>query len=82
MGDNRYNSRDSRYNQDQPTKGFVPISNVVGRALLVSWPIDHWAWLDNDPSVFRDAGDQDDALSRPAEQVTAGVARDLRESAQ
>ncbi|WP_233255533.1 signal peptidase I [Naasia lichenicola] len=82
MGDNRYNSRDSRYNQDQPTKGFVPISNVVGRALLISWPIDRWTWLDNYPSVFRDAGQQDDALAREPETVAAGVARDLKESAQ
>jgi signal peptidase I len=80
MGDNRYNSRDSRYNQDQPTKGFVPLSNVVGRALLISWPIDHWTWLDNYPSVFRDAGDQDDAVSRPTEPLAAGVPRDLKVS--
>ena len=33
-------------------KGFVPIDNVVGRAFVVSWPIDHWAWLDNYPEVF------------------------------
>ncbi|MFB2554997.1 signal peptidase I [Herbiconiux liangxiaofengii] len=52
MGDNRYNSADSRFNQDKPGKGFVPESNVVGRAVLVTWPIDHWAWLDNYGSVF------------------------------
>lgn len=32
MGDNRDHSRDSRYNMDQPNKGFVPLGNVVGRA--------------------------------------------------
>lgn len=52
MGDNRYNSKDSRYNQDGPTKGFVPFDHVVGRAILVSWPIDRWTWLDNYPIVF------------------------------
>jgi signal peptidase I len=52
MGDNRYNSRDSRYNQDGPTKGFVPFDHVVGRAILISWPIDRWTWLDNYPIVF------------------------------
>jgi signal peptidase I len=52
MGDNRYNSADSRYNRDKPGEGFVPFDNVVGRAILVSWPIDRWAWLDNHPSVF------------------------------
>ena len=52
MGDNRYDSADSRYNTTKPGKGFVPIENVVGRAFLVSWPIDHWTWLDNYPTVF------------------------------
>ena len=59
MGDNRYDSRDSRYNMSQPGKGFVPIENVVGRAFIVSWPIDHWTWLDNYPTVF--AGVEDKA---------------------
>lgn len=53
MGDNRYNSADSRYNTDKPGGGFVPISNVVGRAVLVTWPVQQWAWLDDYPSVFR-----------------------------
>jgi len=54
MGDNRYNSKDSRYNGDTAGKGYVPIENVVGRALVVSWPLAHWAWLDDYPDVFRD----------------------------
>ena len=53
MGDNRYNSKDSRYNGDTPGKGFVPVDNVVGRAILVSWPVSRWTWLDNYPDVFR-----------------------------
>jgi signal peptidase I len=59
MGDNRYNSQDSRYNTQGPTKGFVPFENVVGRAILISWPIDRWTWLDNYEFVFTgvDAGD-------------------------
>lgn len=52
MGDNRYNSADSRYNRDKPGNGFVPISDVVGRALVISWPVSHWTWLDNYPTVF------------------------------
>ncbi len=31
MGDNRYNSTDSRYHMDDPGKGSVPVDNVVGR---------------------------------------------------
>lgn len=52
MGDNRYNSQDSRYQQDKPGEGFVPFDHVVGRAILISWPIDRWTWLDNYPIVF------------------------------
>jgi signal peptidase I len=64
MGDNRYNSRDSRYNQDGPTNGFVPYDHVVGRAILISWPIDRWTWLDNYPIVF--SGVDEGAGEEPA----------------
>lgn len=53
MGDNRYNSKDSRYNGSTPGKGFVPIDNVVGRAVVISWPLNRWTWLDDYPEVFR-----------------------------
>jgi len=56
MGDNRYNSADSRYNRDKPHGGFVPISDVVGRAVVVSWPTNHWNWLGNYPDVFAGTG--------------------------
>ena len=55
MGDNRYNSKDSRYNRETPSNGFVPFDNVVGRAILISWPIDRWTWLDNYEFVFTGA---------------------------
>ncbi|MBP1324905.1 signal peptidase I [Leucobacter exalbidus] len=45
MGDNRYQSKDSRYNQDQPGKGFVPLDEVVGRAFVINWPLNHFTWL-------------------------------------
>ncbi|ROS61930.1 signal peptidase I [Frigoribacterium sp. PhB160] len=53
MGDNRYNSKDSRYNGDTPSKGFVPTDDVVGRAFVISWPVSRWTWLDDWPDVFR-----------------------------
>jgi signal peptidase I len=52
MGDNRYNSSDSRYHQDSASKGFVPISDVTGRAFVISWPISRWSWLSNYPDTF------------------------------
>lgn len=60
MGDNRYDSLDSRYNTNKPGKGYVPVENVVGRAFLVSWPADRWSWLDNYPIVFSGVADKGD----------------------
>jgi signal peptidase I len=56
MGDNRYDSADSRYNRDKPGKGFVPMDDVVGRAILITWPVDRWTWLDDYPLTFADVG--------------------------
>jgi signal peptidase I len=53
MGDNRYNSADSRYHMSDPGNGFVPLGDVVGRAFVVSWPLNHWSWLNDYPEVFR-----------------------------
>ena len=52
MGDNRYASKDSRYNQDQPGKGFVLTEEIVGRAFLVNWPLSRFGWLGNYPDTF------------------------------
>ncbi|WP_291052204.1 signal peptidase I [Herbiconiux sp.] len=77
MGDNRYNSADSRFNQEKPGKGFVPVGNVVGRAILVTWPIDHWAWLDNYGSVFSGIPDAPaPAASAPSGEADTGSGTD------
>ncbi|PZE73719.1 signal peptidase I [Curtobacterium sp. MCBD17_019] len=52
MGDNRYDSKDSRYNRQTPSHGFVPESDVVGRAFVISWPTSRWSWLGDYPDVF------------------------------
>lgn len=52
MGDNRQNSTDSRYHQDLPSGGFVNREFVVGRAVVISWPFEHWILLDNYPDTF------------------------------
>jgi signal peptidase I len=52
LGDNRYSSKDSRYNQEQPGEGFVPVDNVVGRAFLITWPFDRFGMLDFHHEVF------------------------------
>ncbi|NYI08408.1 signal peptidase I [Allostreptomyces psammosilenae] len=45
MGDNRSNSEDSRYHQNE-NGGFVPVDDVVGRALVIAWPVGHWDYLE------------------------------------
>ncbi|MET7440930.1 signal peptidase I [Streptomyces sp. NPDC004082] len=45
MGDHRQNSLDSRYHQQDENKGFVPVGNVVGRAIVIAWPPTRWATL-------------------------------------
>ncbi|MFC4031676.1 signal peptidase I [Streptomyces polygonati] len=45
MGDHRQDSLDSRYHQQDKNHGFVPVGNVVGRAVVVAWPVTRWATL-------------------------------------
>lgn len=54
MGDNRYQSADSAFHHLQNSRhAFVPYDDVVGKAVLISWPTERWALLDNYPTVFR-----------------------------
>ena len=55
MGDHRSVSLDSRYHQDLKYGGMVPVGNVVGRADVVVWPIDHWKTLPI-PGTFKQVG--------------------------
>ena len=54
MGDNRSNSADSRYHQDDAHGGFVPIADVAGVAKVVVWPIGHWRGLGDGHEAFKD----------------------------
>ncbi|WP_394279551.1 signal peptidase I [Microbacterium sp.] len=53
LGDNRDNSQDSRFHQDQPGGGFVPLENIVGRAFVKTWPLDRLGPIDGHHEVFR-----------------------------
>ncbi|GAA0428789.1 signal peptidase I [Streptomyces luteireticuli] len=44
MGDHRQNSLDSRWHQDID-RGTVSVDDVVGRAIVVAWPVNRWATL-------------------------------------
>jgi signal peptidase I len=60
MGDHRNDSEDSRYQRTHDNGGgFVPVSDVVGRAVVVAWPLNHWATLPI-PATFGQSG-----LSQP-----------------
>ena len=54
MGDHRSDSADSRAHDESSggARGSVPVSLIVGRAITVVWPFEHWAWLSNPSQTF------------------------------
>jgi len=54
MGDHRSDSADSRPHDENSggKKGSVPESLIVGRAIAVVWPVQHWARLSNPSETF------------------------------
>lgn len=55
MGDHRQDSLDSRYHMSLPGGGTVSVKQVVGRAVMVAWPINRWDWL-SIPGTFHQPG--------------------------
>ncbi|MFD6422688.1 signal peptidase I [Streptomyces sp. NPDC060198] len=55
MGDHRQASADSRYHQHDKNDGMVPEDEVVGRAVVVAWPVGRWATLPV-PATFDQPG--------------------------
>ncbi len=45
MGDHRSNSADSRFHLDEAFQGTISEEQVVGRAVVIAWPFDHWRRL-------------------------------------
>ena len=55
MGDNRNESADSAYHETRKdTSPYVPLSDVTGQAVVISWPFSRWTFLGNYPVVFQD----------------------------
>lgn len=54
MGDNRQNSQDSRAHLGDPGGGMVPVTEVVGKAVVVMWPLDRAAVLRDPATTFDD----------------------------
>jgi signal peptidase I len=66
LGDHRSDSADSRYHYTDGHLGTVPVSNVVGRAFVVVYPIKHWKGL-GVPSAFTQS------LEAPGSQLALGA---------
>ncbi|QTE01185.1 signal peptidase I [Streptomyces cyanogenus] len=56
MGDHRGNSADSRSHQNTPYGGTVSEDSVVGRAMVIGWPLGHWTRLE-EPKTFASVTD-------------------------
>ncbi|MEU4091977.1 signal peptidase I [Streptomyces sp. NPDC026673] len=72
MGDHRQDSLDSRYHQNLPGNGTVSVDEVVGRAIVVAWPIGNWATLPI-PGTFDQPGINAAAAGLPAAGAMAGA---------
>ncbi|MGW1726220.1 signal peptidase I [Streptomyces sp. NPDC002306] len=58
MGDHRANSADSRSHQNTDYGGTVPEDEVVGRAMVIAWPLGHWNSL-KEPQTFSSVADSE-----------------------
>jgi signal peptidase I len=67
MGDNRNNSRDSRFIGGGHTMGQVPIENVLGRAECIFYPISRWRLFNFPHHPFADstAAEEPSLIGRP-----------------
>ncbi|MFG2992120.1 signal peptidase I [Streptomyces sp. NPDC048257] len=73
MGDHRQNSQDSRYHMQDSTQGFVPVDKVVGRAVVVAWPLTRWSTLPV-PETFDQPGIGNQAAATALGLGAAGLA--------
>jgi signal peptidase I len=72
MGDHRQDSLDSRFHMSLPGGGTVSDDKVVGRAIVVAWPINRWDWL-SIPSTFSQPGINAAGTAGPAAVGLAGA---------
>ncbi|UQI49335.1 signal peptidase I [Streptomyces sp. HU2014] len=72
MGDHRQDSEDSRFHQEEEDKGFVPVDKVVGRAVVIAWPVDRWDTL-SVPATFGQKGIDKAAAAAPTAVAFVGA---------
>ncbi|MFB7375687.1 signal peptidase I [Streptomyces sp. NPDC056222] len=51
LGDHRSDSADSRFHLDEKEQGTISEEDVVGRAVVIAWPVSHWRRLE-EPDTF------------------------------
>ncbi|WP_330307577.1 MULTISPECIES: signal peptidase I [unclassified Streptomyces] len=56
LGDHRGNSADSRYHRTDKFSGTVSEKSVVGRAMVIAWPVGHWIRL-KEPGTYATVAD-------------------------
>ncbi|GAB2759598.1 signal peptidase I [Streptomyces bullii] len=56
MGDHRDNSADSRSHRNTDYGGTVSEDEVVGRAMVIAWPLGHWSTLE-EPRTYASVSD-------------------------
>ncbi|MEU3249488.1 signal peptidase I [Streptomyces sp. NPDC006997] len=74
MGDHRGNSADSRSHQDTDYGGTVSVDEVVGRAVVIAWPLGRWSTLE-EPNAYAsvsDAAPGSTAAPGPSHRVASG----------
>ncbi|WP_446463546.1 signal peptidase I [Streptomyces sp. BRA346] len=71
MGDHRQDSLDSRYHQNLHN-GTVSVDDVVGRAIVVAWPVNRWSAL-SIPDTFDQPGLSAAASMAPSALGLAGA---------
>jgi signal peptidase I len=72
MGDHRQDSLDSRYHMQLPGGGTVSNKDVVGRAIVVAWPVNRWSAL-SIPGTFSQPGISAAGAAAPAAAGLAGA---------
>ncbi|GAA3778843.1 signal peptidase I [Streptomyces phyllanthi] len=71
MGDHRANSADSRYHRTEQYSGTVSEESVVGRAVVIAWPIGNWSQLEEPDTYASVPGGSTTALGASHRLVTA-----------
>ncbi|WP_415925396.1 signal peptidase I [Streptomyces sp. ME19-01-6] len=71
MGDHRQDSLDSRFHQNLDN-GTVSVDKVVGRAIVIAWPLDRWSTL-SVPGTFDQPGLSAAASTAPSALGFAGA---------